>query len=94
MACAAIAPGAETIKVKTMAASSSLDALTPHTQTHRKASKSICFKNTFHTPYWVVLEINDAPSAAKTEKLQAPGKTIYPALMMRWPLSLLRKKNK
>lgn len=49
MAYAAIASGTETITVKT--ASSSRAAITPqtHAHSHRKASKSICFKNTFLT---------------------------------------------
>lgn len=85
MACAAIASGAEAITVKTTTASFSQAAFTPGTHTHThtthvvKHPNQFVLKTCFSQPYWVVLEIYDAPSAAKKEKSLAPGEPICPA---------------
>lgn len=51
-----------------------------HERTHIvKHPNQFVLKTRFSQPYWVVLEIYDAPSAAKKEKLLAPGKPICPA---------------
>lgn len=78
MACAAIASGAETITVKTKAA---------HTHTVNPPNQYV-LKTCFSQPYWVVLEIYDAPSAAKKEKSLAPGEPICPAWWCGGPVTV------
>ncbi len=70
----AAAAAAETIRVKTATASSSCA-----TNTHViKHPNQFALKTCFSLIGWV-LEIYDAPSAAKEEKSLAPGEPICPA---------------
>lgn len=60
-----------------------------HTLTHIiKHPNQFVLKTCFSQPYWVVLEIYDAPSAAKKEKSLAPSKPICPARRCGGPVTI------
>lgn len=86
MAYAAVASGAKTITVKTTTASSSRAAITPqtHARSHRKASKSICFKNTFLTTLLGGFRDIWCTFSCKEGKIAAAQRTHLSSLMIRW----------